>query len=310
MTVTTGPRVRSGAGAGPLERRYRRLLRSYPRAYRDAYGRELLATLLEVAEPERTLPSARESFSLVTSGLRTRMIHMTGRPAWADGIHLGVLVLSIAHLATLVPYATSIPLWVGLSALAVVLIMRGRVRLALPVVTLVAVKVCAITLGRPWLDLTLLPAMPDPPWSGKALYGGGGPVAPMVGYALVVLGLLVLAPRQRGLGRRSWLWLFAVPPLAGADPAGFDFSDGPWPHTAIRVSLEIGVLLLAVWAGHTARDPRWAVAAGVRLVPILTVYAENFGLHSERDEAHLAALVLLTLLAAAVPYRAKQHIVL
>lgn len=310
MTVVTEHRAAAGAGAGVLERRYRRLLLCYPRAYRSGYGGELIATLLDTAEPGRTLPSARESFALVAGGLRTRVIHATERPAWVDGVHLGVLALSVAQLAMLVPYATTVPLWVGLSALAVLLIMRGRVRLALPVVVLVAVKVCAITLGRPWLDLTLLPVAPDRFWGGGTLYGGGGPVAPMIGYALAVLGLLVLAVHGGRLGTRSWFWLPAAPLLAGADPAGLDFPAAGGSHATAKVALEIGVLLLAVWAGHVAHDPRWAMAAGVYLTSVLAVYAENLGAHSERDLAHLAVLVLLTASAAAVPYRAKRHILL
>ncbi|MFF5206671.1 hypothetical protein [Streptosporangium sp. NPDC000396] len=335
MTVTMEPHAVTGAGAGGvLERRYRRLLLSYPPAYRAGYGGELIATLLDTAEPGRTVPSFRESRALIVAGLRTRVIYMTERPAWIDGIHLGVLALSVTQLAMLVPYAMTVPLWVGLSALAVLLIMRGRVRLALPVVTLVAVKVCAITLGRPFLDQTLLPAYPDRFWNGlafygsgdpalhdsgdpalyggggPALYGGGGPVAPMVGYALLVLGLLMLTVHERRLGKRSWFWLPAIPLLAGANPAGLDFSAGTDPLDMTRVGLEIGVLLFAVWAGHVAHDLRWATAAGIYLVSVCTVYAENLGAHSEQDLAHLALLTFLTVLAAAVPYRAKRHVVL
>ncbi|MDP9848949.1 hypothetical protein [Streptosporangium lutulentum] len=309
--ATADPRTATGAGAGVLERRYRRLLRGYPRDYRSGYGGELIATLLDTAEPGRTVPSARESFALVAGGLRTRVIHATERPAWVDGVHLGVLALSVAQLAMLVPYATAVPLWVGLSALAVVLIMRGWVRTALPVTALVAVKICSITLGRTWLDLTLLPVFPDPLWGGGSLYGGGGPVAPMVGYTLVVLGLLALAAREpRSIGARSWLWWAAIPALAGADPAGLDFTGGPGPLAVARVTMEIGILVLAIWAGHVARDPRWAMAAGIYLIPVCAVHAENLGAQSSQDVAHLALLVFLTALAVIVPYRAKRHILL
>ncbi|AWS46795.1 hypothetical protein [Streptosporangium sp. 'caverna'] len=309
--ATTDSRTATGAGAGVLERRYRRLLLGYPRSYRSGYGGELIATLLDTAEPGRTLPSARESFALIVGGLRTRVTYATERPAWVDGVHLGVLALSVAQLAMLVPYATAIPLWVGLSALAVVLIMRGWVRTALPVTVLVAVKVCSITLGRTWLDVTLLPVYPDPIWGGGALYGGGGPVAPMIGYTLIVLGLLALAAREpRSIGARSWLWWAAIPALAGADPAGLDFTGGPGPLAAARVAVEIGILALAIWAGHVARDPRWAMAAVIYLIPVCAVYAENLGAQSSQDVAHLALLVFLTALAVIVPYRAKRHVLL
>ncbi|MFC4058411.1 hypothetical protein ACFOWE_08900 [Planomonospora corallina] len=321
MTVATRPRTVAGAGASTLERRYRWLLRSYPRGYRSGHGDEIVATLLETAEPGRTLPSPRESLPLVAAGFRARVAHAARGPAWADALHLGIMAVSVAQLATLVPYAASVPIWAGLSALAVLLVMRGRVRLALPVTLLVATKVGAITLGRPWLDETLLPVPRDPVWrgwhgealyggGGGALYGAGGPLAPMLGYALVVAGLLVLAVRAPRPRPRSWLWWAAVPVLAGADPAGLDFADGPGVLTAVRVAVEIGLLCLAAWAGRLACDPRWAAAAGVYLVPVCAVYAENLGAHPVQDLAHLAVLVLLAALAAGVPYHARQHALL
>ncbi|GAA3126106.1 hypothetical protein GCM10010466_16250 [Planomonospora alba] len=321
MTVATRSPTVTGAGASALERWYRWLLRSYPRDYRNGHGDEIVATLLETAEPGRALPSPRESLSLVAAGFRARVAHAARGPAWADALHLGILAVSVAHLAVLVPYATSVPLWVGLSALAVLLVMRGRVRLALPVTLLVATKIGAITLGRPWLDATLLPVRRDPVWSGEhgdvlygagggTLYGAGGPVAPMLGYALVAGGLLVLAVRAPRPRPRSWLWWAAVPALAGADPAGLDFADGPGALTAARVAVEIGLLCLAAHAGRVARDPRWAAAAGIYLVPVCAVYAENLGAHPVQDLAHLAVLVLLTALAAGLPYHARQHALL
>jgi hypothetical protein len=159
--------------------------------------------------------------------------------------------------------------------------------------------------------VTLLPVYPDPIWGGGALYGGGGPVAPMIGYTLILLGLLALAVREpRPIGARSWLWWAAIPALAGADPAGLDFTGGPDLLTTARVTVEIGILALAIWAGHVARDPRWAVAAVIYLIPICAVYAENLGVHSSQDVAHLALLVLLTAFSAAVPYRARRHVLL
>ncbi|MFF0306776.1 hypothetical protein ACFYSC_05070 [Streptosporangium sp. NPDC004379] len=307
MTAALEPPAATGAGGSSLERRYRRLLLCYPRRYRAEHGGEIIATLLETAEPGRALPPLREARALVSGGLRARIVAAADRPAWLDGLHLGVTALCAVQLATLVPYAASVPIWASLSALALLLVLRGRVRLALPVVALVAAKVCAITLGHPWLDPTLLPVDAPPAWHAGALYGGGGPVAPMVGYGLTFLGLLVLTPHRGRLGRRSWLWLPAVPLLAGADPAGLDFGRGGDALDMVRTGLELALLLFAARAGHVARDPRWAVAAGVHLVAVCAVYAENLGVHSEPDLAHLAVVLLATALAAAVPYRARRH---
>ncbi|MGV9324904.1 hypothetical protein [Streptosporangium sandarakinum] len=308
MTAALERPAATGAGGNSLERRYRRLLLCYPRRYRAEHGGEIIATLLDTAEPGRALPPLREARALVSGGLRARIVAAASdRPAWLDGLHLGVTALCAVQLATLAPYTASVPIWTGLSALALLLVIRGRVRLALPVVALVATKVFAITLGRPWLDPTLLPVDAPPVWHTGALYGGGGPVAPMAGYGLTVLGLLVLAAHRHRLGRRSWLWLPVVPLLAGADPAGLDFGRGGDALDVVRTALELGLLLFAARAGHVARDPRWAVAAGVHLVPVCVVYAENLGVHSEPDIAHLAALLLATALAAAAPYRARRH---
>ncbi len=60
-----------------LERRYRRLLLCYPRAYRRERADEIVGTLLELAPEGRTRPTLREAFNLVRHGLRARL----GRPA-------------------------------------------------------------------------------------------------------------------------------------------------------------------------------------------------------------------------------------
>ncbi|MEV4414899.1 hypothetical protein [Catellatospora sp. NPDC049609] len=70
----------------PLERRYRRLLRSYPRSYRDARGDEIVATLLDLAPPGRTRPTAADAADLVEGGLRTRLGVATV-DGLADGLH-------------------------------------------------------------------------------------------------------------------------------------------------------------------------------------------------------------------------------
>ncbi|MGQ5259777.1 hypothetical protein ACTWLT_03370 [Micromonospora sp. ZYX-F-536] len=60
-----------------LARRYRRLLRFYPRDWRRARAAEVIALLLDAAPAGRTRPTAREAVDLVRAGLRCRL----GRPA-------------------------------------------------------------------------------------------------------------------------------------------------------------------------------------------------------------------------------------
>jgi hypothetical protein len=59
-----------------LARQYRRLLLCYPRQYRRARGEEIVATLLDLAGPDRVRPTVREAGNLVRHGLRCRL----GRP--------------------------------------------------------------------------------------------------------------------------------------------------------------------------------------------------------------------------------------
>jgi hypothetical protein len=59
-----------------LARRYRRLLRAYPRDYRRGRGEEILDTLLSAAPPRRRRPTTREAVNLLRYGLRCHL----GRP--------------------------------------------------------------------------------------------------------------------------------------------------------------------------------------------------------------------------------------
>jgi hypothetical protein len=295
-----------------LERRYRWLMLAYPPGYRSLHGDELVATLLDTATPGRTLPPGREAWALIVGGLRARAGDAAEGSPWADGLHLGVTVLAVANLAVLLPYATSIPVWVALSAVAVVAVLRGRARVALPLVALIAGKVCAIVMGRPWLDRTLLPIFPDPIWGGEArsLYSSGGPLAPVAAYALVFLGLVVLAVRGRPLHTRSWGWWLAVPLIAGTDPSSWFAATAGSARGPVAVGMEVVLLGMAVWAGHLAADPRWAVAAGVPLLSALVVFAENASSYGRQELSHLGLLALLAVLAAAVPFHARRHALL
>jgi hypothetical protein len=82
----------------PLERRYRRLLRAYPRAYRNQHGTEMVTTLLDMAETGR--PSRGQAWHLVLCGLRQRFRLPARRPlAWAGAL-LAAVVLGSFGAAT------------------------------------------------------------------------------------------------------------------------------------------------------------------------------------------------------------------
>ena len=53
----------------PLERRYRRLLRAYPRAWRERRDDEIVTVLLDAAPGDQGRPSVRDALDLVRSGV-------------------------------------------------------------------------------------------------------------------------------------------------------------------------------------------------------------------------------------------------
>jgi hypothetical protein len=89
-----------------LERRYRRLLRAYPKVWRAENETALLATLDEAAFPGQKRPKMRESKSLLANGLRTRV-----RPSSVDrssALRQGLVWGSMAWLGV---FATVPILW-------------------------------------------------------------------------------------------------------------------------------------------------------------------------------------------------------
>jgi hypothetical protein len=97
--------------AGPLARRYRRLLLAYPRAYRRSRGNELLGALLDAAPPGQTRPTVREAANLIRHGLRAHL----GRPASRTVVVWAVLTVVIcgvfsAAFATRAGWETARPL--------------------------------------------------------------------------------------------------------------------------------------------------------------------------------------------------------
>lgn len=76
-----------------LERRYRSLLRWYPRAWRSSHGEVLLGTLLDAAEAEdRTFPTAAEAWSIRWAGLGERFTVVAALIAT-----LCALIAAVAH---------------------------------------------------------------------------------------------------------------------------------------------------------------------------------------------------------------------
>ncbi|GAA4466034.1 hypothetical protein [Phytohabitans houttuyneae] len=94
-----------------LERRYQRLLFTYPRAYRRSRGEEMVGLLMDAAPPGRTRPTLREAANLVRHGLRARL----GRPASRTVVVWAALTATIcglfgAAVATRLAWETARPM--------------------------------------------------------------------------------------------------------------------------------------------------------------------------------------------------------
>ena len=81
-----------------LERRYTRLLRLYPAAYRRARGAEMLAVLMDSTPPNRHRPPWREVGGLIVGALQVRagaQGHRTIGHSWRVALRTAALILLI-----------------------------------------------------------------------------------------------------------------------------------------------------------------------------------------------------------------------
>jgi hypothetical protein len=276
--------------SGRLRRRYARLLVTYPSAYRRAHGDEILGTLLDAARPDQRIPTPREAGSLLLGGLRTRAhqaAKQSPRRLWADGLHLGVLLIVLVNLGHAVQTPSPFPLWPALVALGALAVLRGWTRTAL-----LATAVAALAAARP-----LLPQVSLPWW-----LPGYGDWSMVARYAVPAAVLAVLA--WPGVGRRparSWWWLL-LPAATALSLAG-----DPW--ALAQAGLEIGVLLVVLVVAVAARDPRPAIGAAVYLVSGLLFAVEEkvtTGAPSTLALSHWAVLAALLVALAAAAWRARR----
>jgi hypothetical protein len=272
-----------------LRRRYERLLFTYPSAYRREHREEMIGTLLDAARPDQRVPALRETISLLLGGLRTRAQHaarQSPRRLWADGLHLGVLLIVLVNLSHALQ--TRFPLWIALVAVTALAVLRGWTRTAL-----MAATVSAIAAARPRLPQVALP------W----WLPGYGDWSVVARYALPAAVLIVLAlPRVGSPRPRSWWWL--VLPAAAALPLEGD----AW--ALAQAGLEIGLLLVVLVVAVGALDPRPAIGAAVYLAPGL-LYAVEEGLSTGAPSTlalgYWAVLAALMVALVAVAWRSRRH---
>jgi hypothetical protein len=65
-----------------LERRYRRVLAFYPRAFRDEHEQEILSALMAGAAEGQRRPRLAESFDLLSNAISMRLHQMTLQRSW------------------------------------------------------------------------------------------------------------------------------------------------------------------------------------------------------------------------------------
>jgi len=237
-----------------LESTYRRLLRTYPPTYRREHGEELLGTLLEASAGRRS-PSLRETAGLIGGGFTARVRAVTHHPMswWADGLHLGILLIALANLAMDLAYAYPQPWngytpWVIGSLVLTVALVRGWLWVALPL----ALALAFPTVGGPLLGTGLRGVLA----AHGPVYAGPQTWFLVVQYLTMTVGLIALALRpSRELRRRSYGWL--VIPLA-VWASTHTYTSMTW---TVRPILEILMLAAGVWATAAARDLRWLMAA-------------------------------------------------
>jgi hypothetical protein len=256
-----------------IERRYQHLLRAYPRWYRDLRGDEMLGTLMS-AGPARRWPSPRDTWALITGGLRVRA-----------GQDQRLTTRANLRLAALLGVALSL-IWVTASELAVLAEIRAYAFSHNPAGTALTYLVLALaTVAAAWFA----------PWwatAPLALATAGFWLA-WNGYLVMalqpVLLLVLLAALARGQDRlpRSWLVLagavFVVSALQGlASEPGLAFFQTPVglvPAGLATLAAWTVFGLVVLWAVVDAR-PVLAMAVYLvsnYLITTLLGYAAGWG---------------------------------
>jgi hypothetical protein len=245
-----------------LERRYARLLGAYPAGYRHEHQQEMLATLLDSADPGQRHPSAREAVALVVGGLRTRARLAARRSPWsleAEGLRLGVLLLLASVVA-----AAAVSTWqlTEFRATWITAKTAGWVVTAAAALALVAVARGGFRAGLALLVVAIAAGWASPPTQPELLA--------LILAAAIVAGLLRRPPAPAG--RRAWPWLLVIPLSLLIGLYGVNLA---WE---VR-SLVPNLALLAVALAWASIDPRVTIAAAVYVTPRLLGYLSTTLLH-------------------------------
>ncbi|MFG2165852.1 hypothetical protein [Micromonospora chersina] len=296
-----------------LERRYRWLLRAYPRAYRQYRADEMLETLLATADDTRR-PSLREAVALVVGGLRARTgvdrlgsrsalghsalrlsalsLLVYGMTLWAAGpISFSAIVLADHAYRPDAWWFMAVP---ALLAIALFAAARGSYRLAFAAAISTVV---AQYWSENWWDQS------SSLWSAHSLQGA---IVPKFWPAVLAsLALLPLLRAPRAPVTRPWAWpVLAALAIAALTPNPINgWSDAP------VMSLYAFAALAVITAPIDARMP--IVASALLLAPASALASYELYFHGAGWELGtsvttiliLAAVMVITLAAGAIAGR-------
>ena len=273
----------TGANAiAPLEKRYRRIIRCLPKAYREDRAEEMLTALLDGAVPGRTRPKTGEVFSLGALAVRLRF----GAPGAStrgqltgDVVRRAVLV---SLMAGTVLSSNTFAFFFAHAAAAPVLGVLGYdlLRPVLFLALLFGWRRVGRTLSAVYLAITLYATYELflVPFSGGAVFE---PVLTLLDIGLGVVTMLAVFPAfhreaPKMGNRRWWLALWAVPPLViGCTSTLFSFQfetdDLLWPAFYVISGVAVAAFAVAKFRA----SPVWPIALAVGIWPLLISGAEG-----------------------------------
>ncbi|GAA3244687.1 hypothetical protein ACFO1B_37775 [Dactylosporangium siamense] len=236
-----------------LARRYRALLRAYPKAWRAERGDELLGTLLDAAEPGRQRPSLRESASILTQGTRERFGPRRRAPGevWSEALRIGALVLLGQTVASTLLFMLE---FLDVPGSPAAELTRYGAGVAFGIAAMVA-----LVLGQTVVTTALTGL-----WIAAPVMHGEMPWQLVT--AFLILAGLSLADRTPSRRRTSAVWL-VVAPLVLLLGFGFNQMTGGYFSSASTLLYPFA-LLLAFTAGVTV-DPRLPIAVACLTVAMM-----------------------------------------
>ena len=278
-----------------LERRYERLLRLYPAAYRQARGAEMLAVLMDAAPPDRRRPEWREVRGLVIGALRARAGADGRRTAWQSwrvALRMAALMLLLQSGADALWQIRFIPVAETVAvAAAVVLATMAVLRGAYLAATLVTAGAFVVQVVTPRLV----------PYRSADL---GYYLSPSWRLVLVVALLVPLIGRGRVVAPRALNLMLLVPVVSAMLEAHGAFTQNPLPQASSAAVWQTLAIAAVLWS---VIDERVAMTFGLAFLSVAVSRASYLTLHGTLalwawtllDMAVLAILPLLDIAVGA-----------